>query len=88
MDTWKLKDSIKSGRVIYEIGDVVVLFRKKGKNPRRLNFKENYIIKDIINNILVIDLDGFDYKVDKIYMMPKKYLRSIKIDSLMSKINI
>lgn len=85
MDIWKIKNSIKNGSVKFKSGDIIILFRKKGKNPRRLEFNKDYIIKEVIEDYLTIEVDNLLFKVHKTYMIPKSYIRDMKIESLMNK---
>lgn len=86
MDIWRIKNSINNGEINYKIGDIVVLFRRKGKNPRRLEYNTEYVVKEVIGDYLNIEIDSLLFKVHKTYMIQKSYIRDIKISRLISKI--
>ena len=88
MDTWIIKDKIKSGYVSYNVGDIVILFRRKGKYPK-LEDDVEYTIMVVENDFLIVSNhsgDGIGWnqgvKVHKTYMIHKRSIRDIKIDIL------
>jgi hypothetical protein len=86
---------IKSGVIDYEIGDgVVLLKRKKTGYPRGVKDGEIYLIQEIENDHLVIaqhSSDGIGWlqsiKVHKTYLINKSKLRDIKINSILNETN-
>ncbi len=87
MDTWKIKDNIKSGFIEFNVDDVVILFRRKGKNPRNIVFNKDYIVRYKDDNALGVSSLNDDqiFKIHKTYMVPKSYIRDIKINKLIKK---
>ena len=89
MDNWIIVDRIKRGILYYNIGDEVVLFRRKGKYTQDIDDKQTYTITDIQGDFLIVNkksLNGMGWmapiKVHKTYMVPKYGIRDIKIDIL------
>ena len=95
MDNWKLIDMIKRGSITYHKGDdVVVLRRKLSGYPRGIKDGETYIIREVINDDIVVaqnSLDGVGWlqsiKVHKTYMISKRILRNIKLNSILDEKN-
>ncbi len=87
MDTWKIRDNIRSGVIEFKIDDIVVLFRRKGKNPRSVVLNKDYIVVDKDENTLLISCleSGEKFKIHKTYMVPKSYLRDTKIERIIKK---
>lgn len=87
MDTWKIRDNIRSGVIEFKIDDIVVLFRRKGKNPRNVVFNKDYIVMDKDSNTLLISCLENDekFKIHKTYMVPKSYIRDTKIEKIIKK---
>jgi ferredoxin-fold anticodon binding domain-containing protein len=93
--SWVLKNMIKSGVITYEVGDEVVLLkRKKTGYPKSIEDGEVYTIKDIENDHLIItkhSSDGIGWlqpiKVHKTYLINKSKLRDIKINSILNETN-
>jgi len=91
MDKWVIKDGIKRGKTKFLEGDEVVVFRRKNNgHPRALKDNETYIIRKIENDSLIVahhSSDGVGFleaiKVHKTYMISKRYLREIKINSIL-----
>jgi hypothetical protein len=93
MSNWVLIDRIKKGIVEYKVGDVVVLFRKKGKHPRGIEFNKEYFIWNIENDVLVLTTSRdniiskvypTDHKaIHKTYMIQPWYLRDFRIERLL-----
>jgi len=91
MDKWVIKDGIKRGKTKFLEGDEVIVFRRKNNgHPRALKDNEAYIIIKIENDSLIVaqhssDAVGFlePIKVHKTYMISKRYLREIKINSIL-----
>jgi hypothetical protein len=92
---WKIKDMIKNGIITYDIGDEVVLLkRKKSGYPKSIKDDEVYIITNIENDNISIaqhSSDGVGWinhaKVNKIYLINKSKLRDIKINSILNETN-
>lgn len=92
MDKWIIKDNIKRGKTIFLEGDEVLVFRRKSNgHPRALKDNETYIIRKIENDSLIVaqrssDDVGFSepVKVHKTYMISKRYLREVKINSILN----
>ena len=92
---WKIKDMIKNGIITYDIGDEVVLLkRKKSGYPKSIKDDEVYIITNIENDNISIaqhSSDGIGWinqaKVHKTYLINKSKLRDIKINSILNETN-
>jgi hypothetical protein len=92
MKKYYIKDKIKQGEIKYNIGDeVVVVRRKQNGYPHRLKDDTVYIVKRIENDNLVISqhsLDGVGFlpsiKVHKTYVCNKSDLRDIKINDILN----
>lgn len=88
-EIWKLTNLIKNGQVQYQIGDEVNLFKRKTNgHPRGIKDDKKYFILKIENENLEVT-DNIKtktkiIKVHKTYMIPKSYLRQIKINSILS----
>lgn len=95
MDKWKINDMIKRGMITYHKGDdVVILRRKLSGYPRGIKDGETYIIRQVINDDIVVaqhSLDGIGWlqsiKVHKTYMITKRILRNIKLNSILDETN-
>ncbi len=95
MDNWKLIDMIKRGSITYHKGDdVVVLRRKLSGYPRGIKDGETYTIREVINDDIVVaqhSSDGTGWlqsiKVHKTYMISKRILRNIKLNSILDETN-
>lgn len=91
MKKYFIKDKIKQGEISYNIGDeVVVVRRKKNGHPRNLKDGISYIIRDIENDNLIVaehSSDGIGFlqpiKVHKTYVCNKSLLRDIKINDIL-----
>lgn len=92
MDSWVIKNKIKSGEIPFKTGDKVILFRRKGKKgyPKRIKDNDEYIVTGVVNDFLVIakhSLDGIgfltSYRIHKTYMIQKSLMRDIKIDEIL-----
>lgn len=88
---WKIKDKIKRGFITYEVGDEVVLFRRKSNGyPNGLKYDVKYFVIKIEDDFLHICTNkdycvGFDQvkKIHKTYMVQKSELRDEKINSIL-----
>lgn len=86
----KVWDIVKSCQ--YSIGDVVVLaHRRKDGYPQSLEFGEDYYINDIDGDFIKITDDrsmlsssALHAKIHKLYLLPKYFLRDLKIKSLLN----
>lgn len=83
-DIWKLKDMIKCGIINYNIGDKVIIFRRKSNNCKHIKDNSDYIIRDIEGDSLIINLANTKklhttIKVHKTYMITREYLRDFKL---------
>jgi len=96
MNDWVLKDRIKKGLVPYNIGDeVVILKRKSNGHPRAVKDGVVYIVKqiDLDGHITVAQRssDGVGYlqpiRVHKMYLINKSVLRDIKLNSILNQTN-
>lgn len=89
MNNWVIKDNIKRGKTKFFIGDEVIVFRRKNNgHPRSLKDNENYIIRKIENDCLFVSKNSSIIiseliKVHKTYMISKRYLREVKINSIL-----
>jgi hypothetical protein len=93
MNVCHIKSLISDKKISYVIGDVVVLFRRKGKKgyPRKIEDDVEYTILDLIDDNLIIrkhSTDGHGWaqpiKIHKSYMISKGDLRDVKINSILS----
>ena len=92
MNDWVVKNMIKSGVITYEVGnEVVLLKRKQNGYPKYLKDDEVYIIRGIVNDDILVAQHSFDglgwnqsRKVHKTYLINKSDLRDIKIDSILN----
>lgn len=89
MDNWVTRDKIKRGLITYNVGETVVLFRRKKAYPK-LEDDVEYTIQSIENDFLLVRKhsgDGIGWtapiKVHKTYVISKSGLRDIKIDILL-----
>lgn len=97
MKKYFIKDKIKQGEISYNIGDEVVVVRRKNNgHPRRLKDDVVYVVIKIENDdLFVTDADTFRSvssvqlnnakKVNRTYMIPKYILRDIKINDILNK---
>lgn len=88
-----IKDKIKSGEIYYYQGSEVVCFRRKSNGyPKSINDGQSYWVQEVDYNgfIYVKDTPKFDealvhaIKVHKFYMIPKSFLRELKLNSLLN----
>jgi hypothetical protein len=93
MNEWVLNDMIKKGVVSYQVGDeVVVLKRKSNGHPRSIKDGVVYVVRnvDLDGHITVAQhsLDGVGFlqpiRVHKTYMIVKSILRDIKLNSILN----
>lgn len=92
---WKIKDQIKNGKIKFQEGDQVVVFRRKTNGyPKAINDEDDYFIKKIDRDFLIVakhSLDGVGWmqphRIHKFYFIPKYYLRDIKLNSLLDETN-
>ena len=85
---------IRSGLINYEIGDEVVLLKRKNTGyPAQVEDDVIYTIKEIENDHILISksLVGLRWsqpiKVHKTYLINKSKLRDIKINSILNETN-
>lgn len=91
MKKWKIKDKINHGDITYNVGDEVILVRRKQNGyPHRIKDGEVYIVNQIENDFLLIaqhSSDGIGFinhaKIHKTYFCNKSLLRDIKIDEIL-----
>ena len=91
MNNWIIKNYIKNGDITFNVGDKVFLYkRKKNGYPKKIIDDTPYIIKDIINDVLVIALHSLDgvgwsqiIKVHKTYMIENSIIREEKLNSIL-----
>jgi len=91
MDKWFIKDKIRNSQIRYQVGDeVVVVRRKKNGHPRSLKDDVVYIVRNIENDNLIVSQhssDGVGFlqsvKVHCSYVCNKSLLRDIKIDEIL-----
>lgn len=92
MNTWVLKDKIKSGVISFEEGDSVICFWRKGNGyPGSIKDGEVYTVKNVEGDHLYIhkhSSDGIGWmqqiRIHKTYMIPIQVLRDIKLNSVLS----
>lgn len=91
MNSWIIKDKIKRGMVSFVEGDEVVCFTRKGNgHPRAIKDGVTYIVRSVEHDghlsVAQHSTDGIGFlqplRVHKIYMIPKRILRDIKLNSL------
>ena len=96
MNEWVLKDMIKKGIVPYNVGDeVVILKRKSNGHPRSIKDGITYIVRDIDSDghitVAQHSTDGIGFlqsiRVHKMYLINKSILRDIKLNSLFDETN-
>ena len=87
MDTWKLKDLIRRGAVEYNIGDIVVLFRRKSSGyPKNIIEGKEYRVGDLAGDSLVLYTDLPHPRRDKVhksYMIHKEFWRDWKLSLIL-----
>lgn len=91
MKKWYIKDKINQGEINYNIGDeVVVIRRKQNGYPHKLKDDVIYIVRQIENDNLIVaqhSLDGVGFlqpiKVNRTYVCSKSLLRDIKINDIL-----
>ena len=96
MNEWVLKDMIKRGTVPYNVGDeVVILKRKSNGHPRAIKDGVSYIVRGIDSDGHLIvaqhSTNGIGFltsiRVHKMYVINKSVLRDIKLNSLFGETN-
>jgi hypothetical protein len=87
-----IKNKISNGEITYNVGDEVVVFRRKPNgHPRALKDGIPYVIKkiDLDGHLMVSQRssDGIGFlqqvRVHKMYMMSISVLREIKLNSIL-----
>lgn len=93
MNEWIITDLIKRGKINYETGDEVVVYkRKQNGHPRAIKDGVIYIVKgvDSDGHLLVAQhsTDGVGFlqsiRVHKMYLINKSILRDIKLNNLLN----
>jgi len=88
-----ITDKIKRGEISYNIGDQVVVFRRKSNgHPRSLKDDITYVVRgiDLDGHITVAQhsTDGVGFlqsiRVHKMYMINKSTLRDIRLNSILN----
>lgn len=83
MDAWKIRDLIITGVIKFNINDVVILFRRKGKNPKNIEYDQDYVVISIDMDFLLVEsISKQVFKIHKTYVVPKYYIRNMKIDKI------
>ncbi len=94
-NTWKIVDAIKRGLIVYNVDDVVTIFRRKS-NGYPMNIKDNveYTIRNVYFDTIYVathSLDGIGWnspiKVHKTYMISKNDLREFKLNKILDEQN-
>jgi hypothetical protein len=91
MNVWKLVDKIKSGSVTYSPGDELILIRRKSNGyPNAIKDDEQWFLKKEDREFLIIakrSLNGIGWlqekRIHRTYLIPKYYLREIKLEELL-----
>lgn len=92
MNEWVINDMIKMGKVTYNIGDeVVILKRKPNGHPRGIKDNVTYTIKHIDSDghlmVASRSSNGIGFlqpiRVHKTYVINKSILRDIKLSSIL-----
>lgn len=86
-DIWKLKDMIKNDIIDYNIGDKVIIFRRKSNNFKQIKDNVDYVIIGIERDSLIINLADTKklhktIKIHKTYMITREYLRDFKLSKI------
>lgn len=92
LDDWVIKDKIKKGLIHYNVGDEVVIYKRKSSGyPKSIKDGITYVIRHIDSDGHMIvsqhSSDGIGFlqsiRVHKMYMMNKSVLRDMKINSIL-----
>ena len=94
MDIWKIKDKIKNGTIYFNVGDEIVVFRrKKSGHPRSIKDGVKFYVRRVEKDHLMVaehSQDGIGWeapvKVHKYYVMPKHIWREIRLNSILGDI--
>lgn len=86
MNTWKIKDLIKTRNIIFNIGDIVVIYRrKKNGYPNSILDGVEYRVGAVPGESLVLYRDNpmQRAKIHKTYMIHKHIWRDMKLSLLL-----
>ena len=92
---WKIKDNIKTGKVTFQVGEEVSVFRRKYTGyPHYIKDDEKWFVREVDRDYLIVakhSEDGIGWlqgrRIHKSYFLPKYYLRDMKLNSLLSEKN-
>ena len=91
MDTWKIKDMIKSGRIGFTKGSRVVIFRrKKSGYPKGILDNVIYTVRHRDGEMLYLAVNSADgigwmqpVKVHRSYMVPVEIWRDMRLSLIL-----
>lgn len=94
MDIWKIKDKIKNGTIDFNVGDEIVVFRrKKSGHPRSIKDGVRFYVSKVEKEFLMVaehTPDGIGWmpsvKVHKYYVIPKYIWREIRLSTILDDI--
>jgi len=83
-----LRDKILYNKIVFKVGDKVVLLRKKANGyPKQLDFDVEYIVKRINGEqILIKDLSGKEFFINKTFFTKKGDLRDTYLEKILKNI--
>lgn len=82
---WKLKDQIKNGTIEYEVGEKVIVFRRKSNGyPKVLKDDIEYPVFKVDGDSLWITLlpSSVGIRINKCFLISRSKLRDFKINSI------
>jgi hypothetical protein len=84
LDIWKIQNDIKYRNIQFNIGDDVILFKKKPSGyPKALEIGETYKVTEVeIDHIIVRKNNSTPVKCAKKYFLTKSILRDLKISKI------
>jgi hypothetical protein len=93
INSWIIRDMIKTGKITFSVGDEVVCFhRKSNGHPRSIKDNISYFVRGVNydGHMFVAEhsTDGVGFlqpiKIHQTYMIPKSFLRDCKLNSLLN----
>ena len=86
-EIWKIKDDIKYGRLIFNIGDIAILFFKKKGYPKNLKIGDFGIVVGVEINHVIVEFHSIlikpRIKLPKKLLVEKVYMRELKLRKLL-----
>lgn len=87
---------IHNKEIKYSVGDIVFLFRRKiNGHPKVLSENIPYIVKKIESDFVYVDVSkksslgynsNFDYKVNKVFLLPDYFYKMINREEIINKL--